>query len=43
MKIVRFKPKNLQAVNSLLDSEIKNIKRKKSLFFKILKLLNLKK
>jgi len=35
MKINRFKPKNLQAVNSLISKELK---RKKSLFFKILKI-----
>ena len=42
MKITQFKPKYLQKINAHLDSELKKLKREKSLLFKLLKLFKLK-
>jgi len=42
MKIAQFKPKYLQKINAHLESELKRLKREKSLWFKLLKFFKLK-
>jgi len=43
MKIAQFKPKYLQKINAYLESELKRLKREKSLLFKIINFFKLKK